>query len=200
VFQADDHVDVVVAVDARRNVEPLDHGICRVGSLLEDAGGAHRETAKGKEGQFSQTKETSPLPEWPTCNAMPEKNKKRDHRGGFHIDFRRHKLVERQAQAQQCRIQKPNCVPVLVEVDRRLDTCKPSGRYQVPGDATAAQFLWIIRRDSKIPSHVGLFAFFGYKKQEHVPPHTTMKQVYSEHRDKEDNLLYCKVLAEELFG
>ena len=119
---------------------------------------------------------------------------------GYLQDFRRHPVAQRQAEAQRVRVEKSNCVPVVVECNRELETTTPHGRFHVPCDRSVAQFMMHLRHHMKLGPTMGVFLVFGYKSQAMVPPQTLMKQVYFEHRDLEDNMLYCRVFAENTFG
>ena len=109
-----------------------------------------------------------------------------------------HSVEERKTEAQRIRSKYPNRIPVIVEKGEKCilnDIDKQ--KYLVPTDITLGQFIFIIRKKVKLGSEQGLYLFIGNNVL--GSPSTLMKQIYENHKDKDD-FLYITYHSENTFG
>lgn len=89
----------------------------------------------------------------------------------------------------------PDRVPIIVE-SKSPDIVLDKKRFLVPSDLTVGQFVFVIRKRTKMRPEQGIFLFTG----ENIPRATaTISSIYEEKKD-EDGFLYCTVVLENTFG
>lgn len=108
-------------------------------------------------------------------------------------------LERRQAECKNLREKYPERVPLIIEKNPRdkILPNPPKTKYLVPGDLSVGQFIMVIRRSIKMDSRQSLFLFVNEK----LPPASMLiSEVYAEHKDPDDGLLYCTISCLETFG
>jgi GABA(A) receptor-associated protein len=70
-------------------------------------------------------------------------------------------------------------------------------RFLVPSDLTVGQFLYVIRQRIKLKPEQALYIYFN---NELVNTSMTIKEVYRQHKNIEDDMLYCVYSTENTFG
>ena len=70
-------------------------------------------------------------------------------------------------------------------------------KFLVPKDITVGEFLYVIRKRIKLEPQQAIFIFFNDTL---VNTGTTMQEVYNEHHDKDDEMLYATYSSENTFG
>merc|ERR1711990_371625 len=108
-----------------------------------------------------------------------------------------HPLEKRQAEALRIREKYPDRIPVIVEKAGRSDIPDiDKKKYLVPGDLTAGQFVYVIRKRIKLSPEKAIFIFVNNI----LPPTAAlMSSIYEEHKD-EDGFLYIVYSGENTFG
>merc|ERR1712032_999920 len=108
-----------------------------------------------------------------------------------------HPLEKRQAEALRIREKYPDRIPVIVEKAGRSDIPDiDKKKYLVPGDLTAGQFVYVIRKRIKLSPEKAIFIFVNNI----LPPTAAlMSSIYDEHKD-EDGFLYIVYSGENTFG
>ena len=112
-------------------------------------------------------------------------------------EFRKkHTFDQRLAEAERIKEKYPARMPVIVSATKDLP--KPDkSKYLVPGDLTAGQFIFILRRRIKLPSEQAMFMFVG--KGILAPSNALFSDIYANHRD-DDQFLYVSISSENTFG
>jgi GABA(A) receptor-associated protein len=106
---------------------------------------------------------------------------------------------ERLAESKRVLNKYPDKIPVICE-------CSPSAgkdcpiidkkKYLAPYDCTIGQFLYVIRKQLRMPSEKALFLFVNST----IPPTTALvKEIYIRYKD-EDGYLYVTYSQENTFG
>jgi GABA(A) receptor-associated protein len=106
-------------------------------------------------------------------------------------------LPQRLAESQRIREKFPGRVPVIVERAPRSDVPPiDKKKYLVPGDLTAGQFIYVVRKRLSLPPEKALFLFC-----ENTLPTTStlMREIYSQFMAN-DGFLYCVYSGESSFG
>mmetsp|Transcript_11540 Transcript_11540/g.29355 ORF Transcript_11540/g.29355 Transcript_11540/m.29355 type:complete len:120 (+) Transcript_11540:204-563(+) len=108
-----------------------------------------------------------------------------------------HPLEKRQAESLRIREKYPDRIPVIVEKAGRSDIPDiDKKKYLVPGDLTAGQFVYVIRKRIKLSPEKAIFIFVNNI----LPPTAAlMSSIYEEHKD-EDGFLYIVYSGENTFG
>jgi GABA(A) receptor-associated protein len=70
-------------------------------------------------------------------------------------------------------------------------------RFLVPGDLTVGQFLYVIRQRIKLKPEQALYIYFNNML---MNTNMTIKEVYMQHKNEEDDMLYCVYNTENTFG
>ncbi|KAH3765818.1 autophagy protein 8b [Pelomyxa schiedti] len=119
------------------------------------------------------------------------------------IQFKQDKtLAERRELTQQLGEKYPGKIPVIVE---RLQGAKApemkKKKFLSPGDITVSKFLEEVRKQfQEAPAHNQTIIFM-YANNTMLPNSaSTMDQVYQDHRDEEDGLLYILYTGDNMFG
>jgi len=106
-------------------------------------------------------------------------------------------LVKRQVDSERVRQKFPGRVPVIIGArsDSRLPAVG-STKYLVPDDLTVGQFVYIVRRRTRLPPEQAMFLFVR-----NVLPacSITMADLDEEYKD-EDGFLYINYSSENTFG
>jgi len=118
-------------------------------------------------------------------------------KGGKSSFKNEHPLEKRQAEALRIREKYPDRIPVIVEKAGRSDIPDiDKKKYLVPGDLTAGQFVYVIRKRIKLSPEKAIFIFVNNI----LPPTAAlMSSIYEEHKD-EDGFLYIVYSGENTFG
>lgn len=115
------------------------------------------------------------------------------------VNFRDKPLNERQKDVKNILAKYPNHIPICIYKNK---SCKlkdiDKDKYLVPNDLMVGQFLFTIRKRINLSPTEALFLFFGNDCM--VPSHALLSQVYKEHVNKEDGMLYAIYSAENTFG
>jgi GABA(A) receptor-associated protein len=107
-------------------------------------------------------------------------------------------LEKRKSEASRIAIKYPTRIPIIVEVHNKdaekisLDKTK----YLVPFELTVGQFLFIIRKRTKVEKNEAMFLFFNGKL---IPVSSVLGSTYKEYRDI-DGFLYATMALENAFG
>ena len=90
-------------------------------------------------------------------------------------------------------------MPVIVERARNKTDVPDidKAKFLVPSDLTVGQFVYVIRKRLSLSADKALFVFVGAA----LPPTSQlMREVYAQHADREDGLLYVRYSGESTFG
>ena len=90
----------------------------------------------------------------------------------------------------------PNRIPIVCERTTKDVPKLDRNKYLVPEDLTLGQFMYIIRKRMKAPSHKSIFLFVNDTL---VPISQMLVMVYLEHKDP-DGFLYITYSGENTFG
>lgn len=107
-------------------------------------------------------------------------------------------LETRQAETSRIRARYPDRVPVIVQQspNSSLPTLTKQ-KYLIPHDLTVGQFLLTIRQRLKMSSEQSIFLFVDNK----LPPTSALfSELYQEHKDPQDGLLYLYIEPLQTFG
>lgn len=93
----------------------------------------------------------------------------------------------------------PGRIPVFVLRDKRIDPSVPhleKTKFLVPNDLTVGQFIYIIRRQLKLPSEKALFLFVGGN----LPTTSAlMREMFTLYKSP-DGALRVTYMSESVFG
>jgi len=108
-------------------------------------------------------------------------------------------LEERKAIALKVFKKYPDRIPVIIEKSNN-GTSLPdlqNKKYLLPQEMKCSQLIYIIRNGIKITAEKAIFIFINKTL---VPLNTTIAEVYSLHKNKDDSLLYIEYTTENTFG
>jgi GABA(A) receptor-associated protein len=91
----------------------------------------------------------------------------------------------------------PDRIPVHVSKENNNVPTIDKDRFLVPSDLTVGQFLYVIRHRIKLKPEQALYIYFNNQL---VNTSTTIKEVYNQHKNIEDDMLYCVYSTENTFG
>ena len=89
-------------------------------------------------------------------------------------------------------------IPVIVLVDKSLNSSKTYYKFLVSGDINISNLQFIIRHKIKIDSSEAIFCLT--ESNVLLCGNTTMHEIYSRNKDPEDNMLYINIKVENTFG
>jgi GABA(A) receptor-associated protein len=105
---------------------------------------------------------------------------------------------KRHQEASRIRSKYPELIPVICEKTGSSDIPTIDRRkYLVPPDLTMGQFIYVVRKRTKIHSEKSLFMFINNCKL--VPTSSLISTVYDDHKDN-DGFLYIGYSGENTFG
>jgi len=109
----------------------------------------------------------------------------------------RFEFAKRKLESDKIKKKYPNRIPIIVEVgDKSSDLTLEKNKYLCPGDLTCGQFLFVIRKRTKLTAEQALFVFTN----DTLPASAAlMSQLYHEQKDK-DGFLYMTIAKESTFG
>lgn len=91
----------------------------------------------------------------------------------------------------------PDRIPIIVEVSKKskIPTLEKR-KYLVPNEMTIGQFIFVLRKHTKLSAEQGLYLFIN-----NIIPHTAalLSTVYDDQKDK-DGFLYCVINTESVYG
>jgi GABA(A) receptor-associated protein len=106
---------------------------------------------------------------------------------------------ERFAESKRVFARHPDKIPVICERSPAAGRDCPfidKKKYLTPPDCTVGQFLYVIRKQLRLPSEKALFLFVNGT----IPPTTSLiKEIYARHKDV-DGYLYVTYAQENTFG
>ena len=112
---------------------------------------------------------------------------------------KRFPLDKRMEESRRIIAKYPDRVPVIVENSRKCDHDFPTldkQKYLVPGDLSAAQFSFVIRKRLKLKPQKAMFLLFD---NEMITTSSLMKDIY-DRKKYVDNFLYVICSGENTFG
>jgi GABA(A) receptor-associated protein len=112
----------------------------------------------------------------------------------------RFSFFERSSESSRIMKKYTDRIPIICEKNPR-DVRTPNidkHKYLVPIDLTVGQFMYVIRKRLRILNGDAIFLFVG-DKNNIVPIHITMDQVYNQFKNK-DGFLYIIYSKENVFG
>lgn len=108
----------------------------------------------------------------------------------------KYSLDQRKDESNRIRDKYPDRVPVIVDQRGSSLGVLDKRKFLVPGDLTAGQFIYVIRKRIKLPPETAMFGFIGNTLTQ---SEITMQQLYHEHV-AEDGFLYITIAGENTFG
>ena len=88
-------------------------------------------------------------------------------------------------------------VPVVLNKGNGAVIEVEKGRFLINKDTTIGQFMFTLRKKNKIAPTEAIFIFCNNV----LPPsNSTMIDLWTEHRDEEDDVLYLSISKENTFG
>ena len=112
------------------------------------------------------------------------------------------KLEDRRKESDRILNQYTNRMPIICE-------CAPNNnlppiqktKYLVPGDMTVGQFQFLIRKHIDLNKEEALFLIVHKGKDDiAIAGDKTMREIYNNFRDREDNFLYIHYTSEQTWG
>jgi len=101
---------------------------------------------------------------------------------------------QRKVESQNIMSKYPERCPVIVEPTK--DIVLDKHKYLVPKDLTIGQFIYVLRKRTKLEEHESIYIFVN----EIMPPTSALiSGVYQDNREP-DGFLYCKLMKENTFG
>ncbi|RYF05888.1 MAG: hypothetical protein EOO40_09855, partial [Deltaproteobacteria bacterium] len=108
----------------------------------------------------------------------------------------------------------PDTVPLVLEPDvnffKRIATQEQETarqflskkRFAVSREWTVAQFMQSVRQKLRLPSAYAMFLFVSREPEDNVLPcnSSTMEEVYAEHADPSNGILWVTLVVERTFG
>jgi len=92
----------------------------------------------------------------------------------------------------------PDRIPIHIEKgDNKIKQSLKKRLYLVPGDLTMGQFMYIIRKQLKLPPEDAMFIFCGYSI---IPASAILSEIYDKYKDKETGHIKMKYYKEAVFG
>jgi GABA(A) receptor-associated protein len=116
----------------------------------------------------------------------------------FINQFKQHPLYKRQKETKNMMISHPHRCPIFIaklDSDEVLPDIEKH-KYLVPYDFTMAQFLYTIRRSTKISPEIAMFLFIHNIV---VTSYSTIGELYEDYKN-EDGFLYITYAGENTFG
>jgi GABA(A) receptor-associated protein len=107
-------------------------------------------------------------------------------------------VEERLRAALALRTKHPDKAPLLVFIDRNIDTTVPSCRMLAPLGSKVCNLLHHLRTTTRVDHELALFMFFGQERKV-ATGNTLIKTLFNEERSP-DGFLYCHVMGENTFG
>jgi GABA(A) receptor-associated protein len=108
-------------------------------------------------------------------------------------------FAERLDESKRIFLKHPDKIPIICERSPTAGKDCPyidKKKYLVQTECTFGQFLYVIRKQLKLPSDKALFLFTN----NNIPPTTSLiKEIYARHKD-EDGYLYVSYSQENTFG
>ncbi len=89
-------------------------------------------------------------------------------------------------------------IPVIVLVDPKIKSSKSYYKFLVSGDINISNLQFIVRHKIKIDSSEAIFCLTESNTM--LCGNTSIHEIYSQHKDKEDNMLYLNIKVENTFG
>lgn len=89
-------------------------------------------------------------------------------------------------------------IPVIILIDKKIPNLKSHYKFLVSGDISISNLQFIIRHKIKVDSNEALFCLTETNTL--LGSNNNMHQVYSQYKDKEDNMLYLHIKVENTFG
>ena len=111
---------------------------------------------------------------------------------------RKHTLEQRRAESARIQQLYPGRIPVIAErSSRSVDVPSPAkSKFLTPYDFTVGQFIYVLRRNMKLPPEKALFLFVNGT----LPATSTLiRELYADHR-ADDGFLYILYSGESTFG
>lgn len=92
----------------------------------------------------------------------------------------------------------PDRVAIIIEPSNNIpkEYELKKNKFLVPNDLCMAQFMYVIRKNIKIPPEKAIFIYFNNSM---APTSATMQDIYVQNRDS-DGFLYCTYAMETVFG
>lgn len=93
----------------------------------------------------------------------------------------------------------PDKIPVIIQKDKSCSFVTESNinKFLVPADLTAGQLLYTLRQRVKLTPEQALFIFFN---NQIVNTTSTMREIYINYHNKDDEMLYATYSTESTFG
>ena len=93
----------------------------------------------------------------------------------------------------------PNKIPVIIQKSKSSSfvTEVKINKFLVPADLTVGQLLYTLRQRVKLSPEQALFIFFS---NQIVNTTSTMREIYMQYHNKEDEMLYATYSTESTFG
>jgi len=88
----------------------------------------------------------------------------------------------------------PDKIPIIVDTDS--DFILDKYKYLVPKELTVAQFVYVIRKKTKLPPEKAIFLFVGKS----IPPSVSSLGFIYDSNKSDDNFLYISIRGENVFG
>jgi GABA(A) receptor-associated protein len=108
----------------------------------------------------------------------------------------RFELTKRKLEAKRVREKYPDRIPIIVETANTTNLILDKNKYLCPGDVTCGQFIYVIRKKTKLKPEHAMFVFINGTMPAAA---SLMSQIYKEHADK-DGFLYLVISQESTFG
>ncbi len=111
---------------------------------------------------------------------------------------RRHTLELRRAEANRIMTMYPGRIPVIVERSNRSADLPPlsKAKFLAPYDFTVGQFIYVLRKNMKLPPEKALFIFVNST----LPATSSLlRELYAEYKG-DDGFLYVLYSGESTFG
>lgn len=107
-------------------------------------------------------------------------------------------LQERKIEFDRIRAKFTDRIPIVCEraPKSKLPTTSKI-KYLIPQDLTLGQFLFVIRKQIALPAHQAIFIIVGGNI---LTSSSSLSDVYSKYKDKDDGFLYITYTGENTFG
>jgi GABA(A) receptor-associated protein len=112
--------------------------------------------------------------------------------------FKDRPLEQRKRDVQSIFKKYPDRIPICVTKSRGSNITElDKEKFLVPKEITVGEFLYVIRKRIKLEPNQAIFIFFNNTL---VNIGMTIQEVYNEHHDKDDEMLYAIYASENTFG
>uniref|UniRef100_A0A6C0KCL8 Autophagy-related protein n=1 Tax=viral metagenome TaxID=1070528 RepID=A0A6C0KCL8_9ZZZZ len=113
--------------------------------------------------------------------------------------FRQKTTDERRNEVYRLLKKYPDKIPLIIEKSKSCNVINDTivNKLLVPAELTVGQLLYTLRQRIMLTPEQALFIFFN---NQIVNTTYTMRQVYLEHYNKEDEMLYAIYSSESTFG